>query len=166
MPPSPRRWSSASASATTSRWLWKGHATRTCSHRCAPCRASTAGWWCSRTGRQRWAGSSRRRGRERGDHEGVGSVSEAFRGGGYPRHNARRLEHLASLGIDLFDKSVLEVGAGIGDLTSFFLDRGCTVTSVEARADNVRQFAENFNNAGYVTPVRVRLINSDVESMP
>lgn len=35
----------------------------------------------------------------------------------YLRHNARRQEHLATLGLDLGNKSVLEVGAGIGDHT-------------------------------------------------
>ena len=30
----------------------------------------------------------------------------------YLRHNARRQEHLGSLNLDIFNKSVLEVGAG------------------------------------------------------
>ncbi len=38
----------------------------------------------------------------------------------YRRHNSRRLEHLATLGLDLAGRKVLEVGAGIGDHTSFF----------------------------------------------
>lgn len=49
----------------------------------------------------------------------------------YLRHNARRQEHLATLGLDLGNKSVLEVGAGIGDHTQFFLDRGCKVLCTE-----------------------------------
>jgi SAM-dependent methyltransferase len=92
-------------------------------------------------------------------------MSDAFRSIYYLRHNARRLEHLASLGLDLWDKTVLEVGAGIGDLTSFFLDRGCSVTSVEARRENVKLFVETFNAFRYQTSVKVRLINSDVESL-
>lgn len=55
----------------------------------------------------------------------------------YLRHNARRLEHLASLGLPIEGKSVLEVGAGIGDHTSFYLDRGCRVTVTEARDANL-----------------------------
>jgi SAM-dependent methyltransferase len=55
----------------------------------------------------------------------------------YLRHNQRRQEHLASLGLEIAGKTVLEVGAGIGDHTSFFVDRGCTVTSSDARATNV-----------------------------
>jgi len=53
----------------------------------------------------------------------------------YQRHNQRRQEHLASLGLPLRGRSVLELGAGIGDHTSFFLDRDCQVTSIEGRGD-------------------------------
>lgn len=55
----------------------------------------------------------------------------------YMRINQRRLEHLASLGLPLAGRSVLEVGAGIGDHTSFFLDRGCAVCVTEPRRDNL-----------------------------
>lgn len=51
----------------------------------------------------------------------------------YKRITARRLEHLASLQLPLNNRSVLEVGAGVGDLTGFFLDRGCSVTTSDAR---------------------------------
>jgi len=37
----------------------------------------------------------------------------------------------------LTNKSVLEVGAGIGDHTSFFLQRNCEIISIEARLDNL-----------------------------
>jgi len=40
-----------------------------------------------------------------------------FHSVGYLRHNARRLEHLNSLGLDISGRSVLELGAGIGDHT-------------------------------------------------
>jgi hypothetical protein len=56
----------------------------------------------------------------------------------YMHHNQRRQEHLASLGLDLANRSVLEVAAGIGDHTSFFLDRGCSVVVTEGRAENVK----------------------------
>lgn len=55
----------------------------------------------------------------------------------YQRHNQRRLEHLAGLGLDLTNKHVLELGAGIGDHTSFFLDRNCEVTISEPRKENL-----------------------------
>lgn len=56
----------------------------------------------------------------------------------------RRQEHLASLGLDLVNKSVLEVGAGIGDHTSFFLDRGCKVRGTEGRSENLVVFRERW----------------------
>jgi 2-polyprenyl-3-methyl-5-hydroxy-6-metoxy-1,4-benzoquinol methylase len=55
----------------------------------------------------------------------------------YSRHNARRLEHLASLNLEVRNKSVLEFGAGIGDHSLFFLDRDCRVVSIEPREQNV-----------------------------
>jgi hypothetical protein len=55
----------------------------------------------------------------------------------YLRHNQRRQEHLASLGLDLAGRTVLEVAAGIGDHTSFFIDRGCRVITSDARPKNV-----------------------------
>lgn len=64
----------------------------------------------------------------------------------YQRHNARRQEHLSSLNLPLHDRSVLEVGAGIGDHTSFFLDRGCTVTATEAREQNLTVLRQRFPN--------------------
>lgn len=54
----------------------------------------------------------------------------------YLRHNARRLEHLATLGLPLAGRNVLEVGAGIGDHTHFYIDRGCKVVSTEGRDEN------------------------------
>jgi len=53
----------------------------------------------------------------------------------YRRHNQRRQEHLATLELPIAGRSVLEVGAGIGDHTSFFRDRGCAVTATDARPE-------------------------------
>lgn len=64
------------------------------------------------------------------------SSIDAFNTQLYQRHNQRRLEHLASLGLELAGTTVLEVGAGIGDHTSFFLDRGCQVVATEGRLEN------------------------------
>jgi hypothetical protein len=55
----------------------------------------------------------------------------------YLRHTQRVQEHLVTLELQLFGRSVLEVGAGIGDHTSFFLDRNCLVTVTEGRPENV-----------------------------
>jgi hypothetical protein len=65
------------------------------------------------------------------------SPTDDFHNWDYLRHNQRRQEHLASLGLPLDGRSVLETGAGIGDHTSFFLDRGCTVVVTEARPENL-----------------------------
>lgn len=69
----------------------------------------------------------------------------------YQRHNRRRQEHLATLGLPISACSVLEVGAGIGDHTSFFLDRQCRVTSTDARAENVALIRERFPEVATAT---------------
>jgi SAM-dependent methyltransferase len=71
-------------------------------------------------------------------------VFEEFHSDKYVRLNQRRQEHLASLGLALAGKSVLEVGAGVGDHTSFFLDRGCTVVATEGRPENLAVLRERF----------------------
>lgn len=70
------------------------------------------------------------------------SPQEFFHSPHYLRLNARQLEHFASLGIDVRGTSVLEVGAGIGDHTHYFLDRACRVTITESRAENLAVLRE------------------------
>lgn len=53
------------------------------------------------------------------------------------RLNARRLEHLAACSLVPAGEHVLDVGAGVGDLDDFFLDRDCRVTVTDARAQNI-----------------------------
>jgi SAM-dependent methyltransferase len=53
--------------------------------------------------------------------------------------NKARMDHLASLHLPIEGKSVLEVGAGIGLLSGFFEERGCTVLSTDARPENVAE---------------------------
>ena len=67
-----------------------------------------------------------------------------FRSDHYTRHNARRLEHLASLRIPVAHRTVLEVGAGIGDHSHYYLDRGCSVVITEARAENLDYLRKRF----------------------
>lgn len=62
---------------------------------------------------------------------------DSFHSHAYLLHNQRRQEHLASLGLPIAGASVLEVAGGIGDHTSFFLDRGCIVVSTEGRPENL-----------------------------
>ena len=58
--------------------------------------------------------------------------------------NKARLDHLASLGLDLAGKTVLEVGAGIGLHTEFFEQRGCTVLSTDGNASNVAEIKRRY----------------------
>lgn len=50
--------------------------------------------------------------------------------------NDARMNHLGSLGLDLAGKRVLEVGAGIGELTWFWEDLDCEIVSTEGRKSN------------------------------
>jgi len=68
------------------------------------------------------------------------SPKDTFLSYHYQGHNQRRLEHLASLGLDIAGSTVLEVGAGIGDHTSFFIDRNCKVVTSDARTENLKIF--------------------------
>jgi SAM-dependent methyltransferase len=53
--------------------------------------------------------------------------------------NNARLTHLASLDLPIDGRRVLEVGAGVGRLTGFFVERGCSVVVTEARSENVAE---------------------------
>ena len=75
-------------------------------------------------------------------------INSIFHSPAYLRITQRRLEHLEALGLDLYGKSVLDVGAGIGDFTSFYLDRGCNVVAVEPREENLRDLDENIRSSG------------------
>ena len=66
------------------------------------------------------------------------SPEDVFLSFHYQRINQRRQEHLATLGLEIADTTVLEVGAGIGDHTSFFLDRGCHVVTSDGREENIK----------------------------
>jgi SAM-dependent methyltransferase len=67
-----------------------------------------------------------------------------FHSNHYLRHNARRLEHLASLRIPVAGKRVLEVGAGVGDHSGYFVDRGCEITITEARRENLQYLRRRY----------------------
>jgi SAM-dependent methyltransferase len=53
--------------------------------------------------------------------------------------NQARLKHRASLDLPINGRAVLEVGAGVGHLTGFFIERGCSVVVTEARAENATE---------------------------
>ncbi len=111
---------------------------------------------------------SRLRGSGAPTSKAVGTAILHFGSPRYQRHNHRRQEHLASLRLDLAGKSILEIGAGVGDHTFFFLDRDCSVVSLEARGENCHLFAETMQVAmtsGYSKASRSKLVQGDVESL-
>ena len=65
----------------------------------------------------------------------------------YLRHKARRLEHLSSLRISVAGLSVLELGAGIGDHSNYYMDRGCKVTVTEVRRENLDYLFKRYPDA-------------------
>jgi hypothetical protein len=67
-----------------------------------------------------------------------------FHSNRYLRLNSRRLEHLASLRIPVAGMSVLEVGAGIGDHSHYYIDRGCKITITEARFENLQYLRNRY----------------------
>lgn len=58
--------------------------------------------------------------------------------------NQARQSHLGSLGLPLSNKKVLEVGAGIGKHTYFFIRRHCDVLSTEGRPENVAELQRRY----------------------
>ena len=70
---------------------------------------------------------------------------EEFREGHYVRHNQRRQEHLASLGLRIEGRSVLELGAGIGDHTTFFIDRNCSICVSDGRPELFEIIRERYS---------------------
>jgi SAM-dependent methyltransferase len=97
----------------------------------------------------------------------MAAALEDFHSLNYLRNTARRLEHLASLNLPIRDCSVLELGAGVGDLTTFFLDRGCSVTCVEPRPENCSLLASLMRerrDAGYQAAARCRILRADALS--
>lgn len=81
---------------------------------------------------------------------------QVFHSDHYLRHNARRLEHLASLRIPVAGMTVLEVGAGIGDHSHYYIDRGCSITITEARAENLDYLKRRYPD------VHVRFLDMDL----
>lgn len=73
----------------------------------------------------------------------VDSVTE-FESERYRKHDAARLEHFKSLGIDLKGKTLLEVGAGIGQHTKTLQDLGAIVTTSDVREENLKLLRENY----------------------
>ena len=71
---------------------------------------------------------------------------DVFHSNSYLDHTARRLEHLSSLQIDFDGKTVLEFGAGIGDLTGYFVSRSCKVSATDSRPELVELLQSRFQD--------------------
>lgn len=76
----------------------------------------------------------------------------------YQRNTRRRLEHLAGLGLDIAHSSVLEVGAGIGDCTDFFIDRACRVVTSDAREEIVNMLRMKYPD--------IKVLKLDLDNSP
>ena len=70
--------------------------------------------------------------------------AQILRSDHHMRLNARRLEHLASLRIPVAGMTVLEVGAGIGEHSHYYIDRGCTITITEARPQSLQYLQKRY----------------------
>ena len=70
--------------------------------------------------------------------EAMAASDGCFHSPNYQAINAARLQHLSQLPLDLEYQSVLELGSGPGDLTAFWLDRHCCITSIDARPENIQ----------------------------
>lgn len=69
--------------------------------------------------------------------------------------NTARLQHLDSLGLPLANTSVLDLGCGVGHLARFFVDKGCKVTCVDGRAENIDEVRRRLPSAeAYVGDVQ------------
>lgn len=90
---------------------------------------------------------------------------DIFHGHRYLRSTFRRLEYLAALSLPIESRTVLEVGAGIGDFTSFFLDRDCRVTSVEPREENIAIFRARYARDPLWEAGRLKIVQSTIADL-
>lgn len=88
---------------------------------------------------------------------------ELFHSVHYLNHNDARLRHLGAIldgmGLELAGKTVLELGAGVGDHSAFWIDRGATMTITEPRGENLALLRERYPNAD------VRKLDLDTETL-
>lgn len=74
----------------------------------------------------------------------VGGGLEAFDTPEALQINRARLGHLASLGLPLQGRTVLDVGCGVGHLAQFFVARDCRVVGVDGRGENIASLQERY----------------------
>ena len=76
--------------------------------------------------------------------DGMGPGLANFFSSHYQEHNHARLAHLNSLGLALSHCRVLELGSGPGDHTAFYVDRHCSIVSVDARQECIDVLTRRF----------------------
>jgi len=79
------------------------------------------------------------------------------------RLNARRLEHLACLDLVRPGCTVLDAGAGLGDLSTYFINRGCATMVTEGRPELVAMIRAG---QGMVEPKHGMVLNLDRPPQP
>ncbi len=62
------------------------------------------------------------------------------------RINNARLRHLASLNLDLENKTVIDIGSGVGHLAQFFVKNNCKVFCIDGRKDNISSLRLRYPN--------------------
>jgi cyclopropane fatty-acyl-phospholipid synthase-like methyltransferase len=68
----------------------------------------------------------------------------------YQNLNAKRMEHLWSLGLPFAGRSVLDLGGGTGDLAEYLMSRnGCRLCMLEGRPENVAAAKTRFAASKY-----------------
>lgn len=85
------------------------------------------------------------------------TIEKTFFSSDYQLHNIARLKHLDSLGLDLYNKTVIEFGAGIGDHTYFYLLKNCEVLSTDARPELVKYIEKRFGNKTMVLNIETEI---------
>jgi SAM-dependent methyltransferase len=58
--------------------------------------------------------------------------------------NRARLDFLASLGLPLEGKRVLDAGCGVGHHTPFYTSRGCQVVGIDGRPENIEEMKQRY----------------------
>jgi hypothetical protein len=85
-------------------------------------------------------------------------VRKQFQSEHYLTHNRKRLQHLNSLNLPLYGRKVLEVGAGVGDHSLFYIEKDCHVTITENRPEILVFLEQRFE--GNVS-VNIRQLDMD-----
>ena len=83
-------------------------------------------------------------------------VDKFFHSENYMELNEARLEHLDSLNLPIEKgMTVLEVGAGMGDLAKHFIEKGCDVVTTDGRAEHVELIKKNVGDKAKIAKLNL-----------